>query len=79
MSTTLFDILPNGYLYVILIAVLIAFHCFITGFRVAPYRKKYFNKEFFEKHFPELKGKLGSVADGMLLLFHDIMDDIMFI
>lgn len=65
MGSTVFDVLPQGYAFVLLLVVLIGFHCLLTGFNVGMVRKKLFTKEFFEKHFPELKSELGRVADGM--------------
>lgn len=50
--------LPPLYGWVLLDAVLIGIHILLTGFAVAPLRRRLFRKEFFETHFPQLlKGK----------------------
>eukprot|EP00823_Brevimastigomonas_motovehiculus_P008508 TRINITY_DN780_c0_g1_i1.p1 TRINITY_DN780_c0_g1~~TRINITY_DN780_c0_g1_i1.p1 ORF type:complete len:173 (-),score=42.89 TRINITY_DN780_c0_g1_i1:210-728(-) len=47
--------LANEYGYVVMIAVATAFQCLLAGFSIMKLREKYFNKDFFDRNFPQLK------------------------
>jgi len=54
MSLTTF-VIPDGYGLIILEALLIAFACISQMGPVMMLRDKFFNKAFFDQHFPHLK------------------------
>ncbi len=58
MSTTL--TIPAGYGFILLEVVLISFHIVLTSVPINGLRSKYFNKEFYQKHFSHWKGKINS-------------------
>lgn len=43
---------------VLLEVLIIGLQVLLAGIPIGSRRRKYFNKEFFEKHFPELKGNV---------------------
>jgi hypothetical protein len=47
---------------VLFACAIIALQIPLVGFSIGAKRKKYFNKAFFEKNFPELKGKYPEVS-----------------
>ena len=53
-------VLAEGYAWILLEAVIICIHMLITGMTMASVRKRFFSKEFYEKHFPQYK-QLGKV------------------
>jgi len=46
--------IPAGYEWVLFTGALMCFHYFIQAFPVMGLRAKLFNKEFFERHFPDI-------------------------
>ncbi len=58
MSTTL--TIPAGYGLIVLEVLFITFHIVLTSVPINGLRAKYFNKEFYVKHFPGWKGKIPS-------------------
>ncbi|CAF1594417.1 unnamed protein product, partial [Adineta ricciae] len=53
-------VLAEGYAWILLEAVIICIHMLITGMTMASVRKRFFSKDFYEKHFPQYK-QLGKV------------------
>ncbi len=45
----------EGYAWILFEVVLITIHIWVTGMLMGGIRKKYFNKDFYEKNFPKYK------------------------
>jgi hypothetical protein len=45
----------EGYAWILLEAVLITIHIWVTGMVMGKVRRKYFTKDFYEKNFPQYK------------------------
>ncbi|CAF1269356.1 unnamed protein product [Rotaria magnacalcarata] len=53
-------VVGEGYAWILLEAVLICIHMWITGMMMGSVRRRFFNKQFYEKKFPQYK-QLGKV------------------
>lgn len=53
-------VVGEGYAWILLEAVVICIHMVVTGMMMASIRRKVFNKDFYQKRFPEYK-QLASV------------------
>lgn len=49
-------ILGEGYGWILFEVVLISIHMWVTGMMMGSVRRKFFNKDFYEKNFPKYKG-----------------------
>eukprot|EP01062_Namystynia_karyoxenos_P074301 TRINITY_DN71183_c0_g1_i1.p2 TRINITY_DN71183_c0_g1~~TRINITY_DN71183_c0_g1_i1.p2 ORF type:complete len:176 (+),score=58.45 TRINITY_DN71183_c0_g1_i1:80-607(+) len=49
--------LPDGFEWVLFMAVLLSIECFVFSFCAVMARRRHFTKAFFTRNFPELKGK----------------------
>lgn len=48
-------VLGEGYAWILFEVVIISIHMWITGMMMGSVRKRFFTKEFYEKHFPQYK------------------------
>jgi len=48
-------ILGEGYGWILFEVVLISIHMWVTGMMMGSVRQKFFNKDFYEKNFPQYK------------------------
>jgi hypothetical protein len=48
-------VLGEGYAWILFEVVLISIHIWITGMAMGSVRRRYFTKDFYEKHFPQYK------------------------
>ncbi|CAF0872493.1 unnamed protein product [Rotaria sordida] len=53
-------VVGEGYAWILLEAVIITIHMWITGMMMGSVRKRFFNKDFYQNKFPEYK-RLGKV------------------
>jgi hypothetical protein len=47
--------IAEGYAWILFEVVIITIHMWITGMMMAKVRKRFFNKDFYEKKFPQYK------------------------
>jgi len=48
-------ILGEGYAWILFEVIIISIHIWVTGMMMGSVRRKFFSKDFYEKHFPQYK------------------------
>jgi hypothetical protein len=57
--------IAEGYAWILFEVVLISIHIWVTGMMMGSVRRKFFNKDFYEKKFPQYKQLINVMkADG---------------